>query len=265
MAASRRRRSVSALLQAKVAVFRESVFSGGSRVAGAAVFSADCSRLPPVVSSTGAGGWVASASRPRGWRRSVGGRLTVPAAIGSIIRSYGQSWQVGSRVPRLHRPNESSARAPLHPPLPPVRGRAAVERLAAPGLPDRGAALVPGARGRARPASPARRAGGRAAAAAGARLPARTSAHVVASDRGREGGRADRGGDRQGRAAAPAQPGRPRRAVPVLPPQAAGGARHLAGDVRVCPAPPPRWCGRSRRSRPSRKPGQRGSSVMRRP
>ena len=98
VAAARRRRSVSALLQARVAVFRESVFSVRSGVAGAAVFSADCSRLPPVVSSTEAGGWVASASRPRGWRRSVGGRLTVPAAIGSIIRSYGQSWQVGSRV-----------------------------------------------------------------------------------------------------------------------------------------------------------------------
>ena len=78
-------------------------FSGGSGVAGTDVFSARCSRLPPVVSSTGAGGWVASASRARGRRRSVDGRLTVPATIGSIIRSYEQSWQVGSRVARGQR------------------------------------------------------------------------------------------------------------------------------------------------------------------
>ena len=120
-------------------------------------------------------------------------------------------------VPRLHRPDQSGARAPLHPALPQVRRRTAVERLPAPHLPDRGAAHVPGARGRAPPASPACRAGGRAAPDAVARLPARTSAHVVAPDRGREGRRADRGADRQGRAAAQALPGRGRGAVPVLP------------------------------------------------
>ena len=95
---------------------------------------------------------------------------------------------------------------------------------------------LPGARRRAHPASPARCAGGRAAAAAIARLPARTSAHRVALDRGRQGGRVHRGGHRQERAAAQALPGRGRRAVSVLSPQAAGRARHLAGDVRVDPS-----------------------------
>ena len=68
------------------------------RDAGAHVFSARRSRLPLVVLSAGVGGWVARAARPQGRRRSAGGRLTVPVAIGSIIRSYEQSWQTGSRV-----------------------------------------------------------------------------------------------------------------------------------------------------------------------
>ena len=62
VAAAWRRRSVSALLHAQVA--------------GADVFSARCSRLPLVVSSTGAGGWAERASRPRGRRRSADGRLS---------------------------------------------------------------------------------------------------------------------------------------------------------------------------------------------
>ena len=44
-----------------------------------------------------------------------------------------------------------------------------------------------------------------------------------------------RGGDRHGWAAAQALPGRGRRAVSLLPPQAADRARRRAGDVRVCP------------------------------
>ena len=73
---------------------------------GAAVISGSCGSTgsraptcsPPVVggsplgvSSTGVGGWSERASRPRGRRRSADGRLTAPVAIGSIIRSYGQS------------------------------------------------------------------------------------------------------------------------------------------------------------------------------
>ena len=94
---ARRRGSVSALLQAQVSVFRGPAASGGTRVAGADVFSARCLRLPLGVSSTGAGGWVESAFRPRGRRRSAGGRLAAEVAIGSIIRSDEQSWQAGSR------------------------------------------------------------------------------------------------------------------------------------------------------------------------
>ena len=93
--AARRRRSVSALLQAPASVFRGSAVSGGRRVAGTRVFSAGCSRLPQGGSSTGLGGWAERASRPRGRRGFADGRLTVPVAIGSIIGSYEQSWQVG--------------------------------------------------------------------------------------------------------------------------------------------------------------------------
>ena len=66
-------------------------------------------------------------------------------------------------VPRLHRPDQPGPGLPLHAPVPQVRRRAAVERLPAPSLPDRVA-----------DASPARRAEGRATAAAVARLPAQT-------------------------------------------------------------------------------------------
>ena len=45
------------------------------RVAGADVFSSGCSRLPLVVSSTGAGGWGERAYRLRGRRRSADSRL----------------------------------------------------------------------------------------------------------------------------------------------------------------------------------------------
>ena len=73
------------------------------------MFFARCSRLPLVVSSTGAGGWVERATRLRGRRRSAGGRLTVPVAIGSIIRSYEQSWRAGSRVVAVSRRDRSEA------------------------------------------------------------------------------------------------------------------------------------------------------------
>ena len=98
VAAAHRRRSVSALLQAQVAVFRGSAVSGGRGVAGADVFSARCLRLPLGASSTGAGGWVERASRPRGRHWSAGGHVTAEVAIGSIIRSQEQTWQAGSRV-----------------------------------------------------------------------------------------------------------------------------------------------------------------------
>ena len=114
-------------------------------------------------------------------------------------------------VSRLHRPDQSGAGQPFRPPLPQARRRTAMERLAAPHLPDRGPAHLPDARGGARPASPAGCAGSGAAASAVARLRARTSARRVAADRGREGERANRGGDRQGVVAAPALPGRGRR------------------------------------------------------
>ena len=74
---------------------------GPSRVvvrAAARVFSVGCLRLPLGVSSTGVGGWAERTSRPRGRFRSADGRLAVPLAIGSIIGSYEQSWQAGSRV-----------------------------------------------------------------------------------------------------------------------------------------------------------------------
>ena len=77
VAAARRRRSVSILLQAQVAVCRGSAVSGGRGVAGADVFSARCWRLPLGASSTGAGGWVARAFPPAGAAqirgRSLGG------------------------------------------------------------------------------------------------------------------------------------------------------------------------------------------------
>ena len=95
-----RRGSVPALLQAQAAILRGSVVSGGRRVAGRDVFSAGCSRLPLVVSSTGVGGWVESASRPRGRGRSAGGRLRVPVAMGSIIRSYEQFCKSVRALPR---------------------------------------------------------------------------------------------------------------------------------------------------------------------
>ena len=120
-------------------------------------------------------------------------------------------------VPPLHRPDEPGARQPLRPPVPQARRRTAVERLPAPHLPVRGPAHPPGARGRARPAPPADRAGGRPAAAAVVRLRARTPACRVAPDREREGQRADRGGNLEAGDAAPALPGRGRRAVPLFP------------------------------------------------
>ena len=88
-----------------------------------------------------------------------------------------------------------------------------------------------------RPASPARRARGRAAASAVARLCARTSARRVASDRGRKSQRADRVGDLEAGVAAPALPGRGRGAGSLLPPQSAGGARPRAGE-RSCSCRP---------------------------
>ena len=80
-----------ALLQAQVAVFRGSVVTGGRGVAGADVFSARCLRLPLGVSSTGAGGWVERAFRPRWRRRSAGGRLTAEVASGGNAGVRGRS------------------------------------------------------------------------------------------------------------------------------------------------------------------------------
>ena len=65
-----------------------SLKASGGRVAGADAFSARCSRLPLGVSSTGAGGWAERACCPRRRRRSADGHLTVPVAVGSIIRSH---------------------------------------------------------------------------------------------------------------------------------------------------------------------------------
>ena len=67
----------------------------------------------------------------------------------------------------FHRPDQSSARQPLRPPVPQARRRRVVEPLPAPHLPEsRRAAHLSGARGRARPTSPAGRAGDRATASA---------------------------------------------------------------------------------------------------
>ena len=72
--------------------------SGGTRVAGADVPSARCSRLPPVVSSTGAGGWVASTSRPAGAAQVCGRSLD--GADGHRARCSDRSSGLASRFPR---------------------------------------------------------------------------------------------------------------------------------------------------------------------
>ena len=72
IAATWRRCSVSALLQAQIAILRVSVISGGKGGRGGLVLSAGRLRLPLGVSSIGAGGWAKRTSRPRGRRRSAG-------------------------------------------------------------------------------------------------------------------------------------------------------------------------------------------------
>ena len=66
LAATWRRCSVSALLEAQAGVFRVSASSGGRRAAGADVLSARCRRLPLGVSSIGVGGWAERAARGGG-------------------------------------------------------------------------------------------------------------------------------------------------------------------------------------------------------
>ena len=58
-----------------------------------------CSRLPLVVSSTGAGGWAGGASRPRGGA-DRGRSSMAPVAIGSIIGSHEQSCKSARASPR---------------------------------------------------------------------------------------------------------------------------------------------------------------------
>ena len=84
VAAAWRRCSVYALLEAKAAVFRVSVSSGGRRAVGADVLSARCPRLPLGVSSIGAGGWVERTSRPRGGagpRGACSGRINTTTPV----------------------------------------------------------------------------------------------------------------------------------------------------------------------------------------